>query len=154
MNILFTLLLTFTILNSTSFASENIGFSTVRVIQNEDFEDVNDELLTQISNQGMVISYTSHANKMLTRTAPAIDPDYNTYNNALIHLFCSADLAHKMTKSSPHALTGCPYGISIYELTTEPNNIYISYQNSSQKDYDDVILLLEDISSSLYEEYN
>jgi len=133
---------------------QNIGFSTIIQIHNEDFEDVNEELLDQITVRGIVISYTSHAHLMLQRTSSDIDPNYNTYKNAYIHLFCSAELAHKMTKSSPHIISGCPYSISIYELSTRPNTIYLSYQNSTQPDYDEVITLLNNILSSVLTEYD
>jgi hypothetical protein len=139
--------------SNSSFASEKIGFSTVTTIEDAEFQEVNESLLEQIEAKGIVVSYTSHANKMLLRTAAQADPAYSTYANAFIHLFCSAELAHKMTKHSPHIISGCPYGIAIYELQSKKNTIYLSYQHSTQDNYQDVLNLLEDITRSVFEEY-
>jgi hypothetical protein len=46
-----------------------VGTSEITQLDDIDFEDVNNQLLQEISNRGMVISYTSHAHKMLQRTS-------------------------------------------------------------------------------------
>ena len=125
----------------------------VTAIEDAEFQEVNESLLDQILAKGIVVSYTSQANKMLLRTASQIDPTYSTYTNALIHLFCSAELAHKMTKPSPHIISGCPYGIAVYELQDRKNTIYLSYQHSTQDDYQDVLELLKDITHSVFTEF-
>ena len=96
-----------------------VGFSEITKLDNVDFEDVNDQLLEEINTRGMVISYTSHAHKMLQRTSKQIDPEYQTYTDALIHLFCSAKLSHAITKANPHIISGCPYSIAVYQIPSQ-----------------------------------
>jgi len=122
-----------------------VGFSEITKLDNVDFEDVNDQLLEEINTRGMVISYTSHAHKMLQRTSKQIDPEYQTYTDALIHLFCSAKLSHPMTKETPHMLAGCPFAIGIYQITDQPNSVFLSYRKSGLKEYQPIINLLSDI---------
>jgi len=122
-----------------------VGTSEITQLDDIDFEDVNDQLLQEISNRGMVISYTSHAHKMLQRTSKQIDPQYRTYSDALIHLFCSAKISHAMTKDDPHILTGCPYSISIYQITNQPNSVFLAYRKSELEVYQPVIKLLSGI---------
>lgn len=136
---------------SLSSHAETVNFSEVAFIDDIDFEDVNEQLLEEIGAKGLVVSYTSHANKMLTRTAPQIDPDYNTYTNALIHLFCAVQLAHDMTKANPHIITGCPYGISVYQTSTRPSGVYLSYRKSSFSEYHLVNVLLAEIVANTIE---
>lgn len=134
------------ILSLASIANpKTIGFSEVTYIDDIDFEDVNDQLMDEISSHGLVISYTSHAHKMLSRTAPQVDPSYNTYSDALIHLFCAVQLAHDMTRVNPHVITGCPYGISVYKTSDMPGGVFLSYRKSSIEEYDPINKLLEEI---------
>ncbi|RUA20212.1 MAG: hypothetical protein DSZ16_03240 [Candidatus Thioglobus sp.] len=122
-----------------------VSFSEITQLKDIDFEDVNDQLLQEITGRGMVISYTSHADVMLQRTSKQIDPQYQTYNNALIHLFCSAKLSHPMTKETPHMLAGCPFAIAIYQTTDQPNSVFISYRRTQLKEYQPIIKLMSDI---------
>lgn len=122
-----------------------VGFSEITKLDNVDFEDVNDLLLEEINTRGMVISYTSHAHKMLQRTSKQIDPEYQTYTDALIHLFCSARLSHAITKDNPHIISGCPYAIAVYQITNQPNSVFLSYRKSELKEYQPIINLLSDI---------
>lgn len=129
-----------------------VGFSEVSYIDDIDFIEANEALLDEITSQGLVISYTSHANKMLTRTAPQVNPTYNTYTNAQIHLLCSVQAAHDMTRANPHIITGCPYGISIYQIPDRPNGVYLSYRKSSAPEYAPVTTLLDLIIKNTIEE--
>ncbi len=122
-----------------------VGFSEITKLNNVDFEEVNDLLLEEINTRGMVISYTSHAHKMLQRTSKQIDPEYQTYTDALIHLFCSARLSHAITKANPHIISGCPYSIAVYQITNQPNSVFLSYRKSELKEYQPIINLLSNI---------
>jgi hypothetical protein len=142
------------IINTSALSSfTNIGYSKVTFIENEPLEDVNETLIEVIEGRGLVISYTSHANTMLERTSPQIDKGYDTYKEAFIHLFCSAELAHKMTKSNPHSLTGCPYPLAIYTLSSDPKKVYMSFRSSDEDYYKNVISLLEDIVNETKDEF-
>lgn len=139
----------------TSFfisTSINAEIVTTYVLES-DFQDVNETLTSEIESSGIVISYTSHAQKMLERTAKQINPEYNTYTDALIHLFCTAGMAHKMTLANPHILPLCPYSISVYKLTETPDRVYLSYNNSDNEVYAGVITLLMSIIVEIKAEY-
>jgi len=124
-----------------------IGYSVIYQVENEKWEDVNDEVKSAIQDTGVVISYTSHAKKMLDRTAKSIGLKQDTYANAQIHLFCKASLSHKMVNMNPHIISGCPYGISVYELKNKKNTIYVSYRKypKDEEAYKDVIKLQKSI---------
>ncbi len=119
----------------------NVGYSVIYTVEDEKWEDVNNDIQSAISDKGIVISYTSHAHKMLNRTAKATGFKEGVYKNAQIHLFCQASLSHKMTKQNPHVISGCPYGISVYELRDKKNTIYVSYRKypEEEKSYKGVI---------------
>jgi uncharacterized protein (DUF302 family) len=93
-----------------------------------DFEDAKLNLADAIEAEGMVISFTSHAQKMLERTAESIKGKGNIYDNAEIIQFCKADLSHKLVSANPHNLVLCPYSIAIYSLKTNPKLVYFSYR--------------------------
>lgn len=133
--------------------AKTIGFSIIEEIEDVTFEDINEQLIEVIESRGIVISYTSHAQKMLLRTSPQVNPDYNVYTNALIHLFCTAEQAHEMTSINPHIISGCPYGISVYELSNNPGNVFLSYRNTSVIEYQKVIAMLQDIVNEVTEEF-
>jgi len=48
-----------------------------------------------------------------------------------------------MIKVNPHIISGCPYGISVYELKSNPGTIYVSHRAfmNSEPAYKDVIKL-------------
>jgi uncharacterized protein (DUF302 family) len=132
--------------------SAHAGF-LITELNTEDFEDANETLLEFIGEVGAVISYTSHAHKMLERTAPAMNPGYNVYTDALIHLFCTAPMAHEMVTKNPHVLSYCPYSVAIYKLTEEPETVYLSYRANPDPIFEGPMALLGDIVSEMKEEY-
>lgn len=117
-------------------------------IEGYEYEEVEDAFLEDVAMRGMVISYVSHAHAMLLRTAGDINPGYNTYDEAKIFLFCSAEQAHMMVSESPHVLTMCPYAMAIYKLK-DNEKIFISYKKSDVPIYAPAINLLEDIQNSV-----
>ncbi len=92
------------------------------------FEDAKDDLLEAIASNGLVISYTSHAENMLANTAAVSGVTKPVYENAEILLFCKADLSHALVAANPHNIVLCPYSIAIYVLTGEPERVYLSYR--------------------------
>lgn len=92
------------------------------------FEDAKDDLLAAIADNGLVISYTSHAKSMLDNTAAVSNINKSVYTDAEILLFCKADLSHKLVADNPHNIVLCPYSIAIYVIADEPEKVYLSYR--------------------------
>lgn len=99
------------------------GAAWVYSVQSE-FDDVKDSLVEVIESRGMVISYISHAESMLARTASTIGGKV-VYSDAEVLLFCKANLAHRLVAANPHNLILCPYAMSVYALADEPSWIYV-----------------------------
>ena len=89
-----------------------------------DFDDVKESLVESIESRGMVISYVSHAESMLARTASTIGGKV-VYSDAEVLLFCKANLAHRLVEANPHHLVLCPYAMSVYALFDQPARIYV-----------------------------
>ena len=141
-NLRFILLaLMLTIYSHSASKTTTIGYSVIYTVQDEKWEDINNDIKEAIGDKGIVISYTSHAQTMLDRTAKDTGSKKGVYENAQIHLFCQALLSHKMTQANPHIISGCPYGISVYELRNKKNTIYVSYRKppKEEKSYKGVI---------------
>ncbi|MFL0804855.1 MAG: DUF302 domain-containing protein [Agarilytica sp.] len=98
------------------------------------FAETKENLILAIENEGMVISYTSHASKMLARTAKAAGVTTAVYNDAEIVFFCKAELSHALVQANPHNLVLCPYSIAIYTLTNEKNRVYLSIRDPYSKE--------------------
>lgn len=88
------------------------------------FDDVKDSLVEVIESRGMVISYVSHAESMLARTASTLGGK-QVYSEAQVLLFCKANLAHRLVAANPHNLIFCPYAMSVYALANTPSRIYV-----------------------------
>lgn len=104
------------------FKPLKVGGAWVYSVESE-FDDVKDSLVEAIESRGMVISYVSHAEVMLARTASSIGGKV-VYSDAEVLLFCKANLAHRLVEASPHNLVLCPYAISVYTLQGEPQRVY------------------------------
>ena len=130
-----------TIASYSASKTMNVGYSVIYTVEGEKWEDINNDIKDAIGDKGIVISYTSHAHTMLNRTAKDAGLKQGVYQNAEIHLFCQALLSHKMTQQNPHIISGCPYGISVYELRNKKNTIYVSYRKppSEEKAYKGVV---------------
>jgi len=111
------------------------------------FEDVKEDLILAIEGRGAVVSYTAHSSDMLNRTAIVLEIEEKIYANAEIILFCKAELSHKMVKADPHSLVLCPYPISIYTLSKQPEKVYITIRKppDEPKEYQLVHQLLTEI---------
>ena len=139
--------LVFTIFSYSASKTMNIGYSIIYTVEGEKWEDINNDIKSAIRDKGIVISYTSHAKKMLDRTSKAAGIKQDIYENAQIHLFCQSLLSHKMVHRNPHIIAGCPYGISVYELKNKKGTIYISYRKypKEEKAYKGVTTLQAEI---------
>lgn len=98
------------------------------------FLDAKSDLLEAITNNGLVISYISHAKNMLENTAIVSGITKPVYSDAEIYLFCKANLSHNLVAGNPHNIVLCPYSIAIYVLTDEPERVYLSYRKVETSD--------------------
>jgi hypothetical protein len=112
---------------------QKVGYSVIYSVEGEKWSDINEDIKNTIQGRGIVISYTSHAKALLDRTAKVVGTKQDTYLGAQMHLFCKVATSHKMIKISPHAITGCPYSIAVYELKSKPNTIFVSYRKYDEK---------------------
>lgn len=99
------------------------GGAWVYSVESE-FDDVKDSLVEAIESRGMVISYVSHAESMLARTASTLGGKV-VYSDAEVLLFCKANLAHRLVAANPHNLILCPYATSVYVLADEPSRVFV-----------------------------
>jgi len=111
----------------TGAPPEKIGSAWVYRSDNN-FEFAREDLAGAIEGRGLVISYISHAQDMLSRTAGAVEGSGTVYGDAEILLFCKADLSHRLVGANPHNIVLCPYAIAIYTLAGEPETTYLSFQ--------------------------
>lgn len=93
-----------------------------------DFEGVSTNVKFAISNQGLVISGTSHLQEMLDRTAADLGYEGGKYVKALSYEFCSADLAHKMFLSDRRNVATCPMTIAVYVLPESSDTVVLAYR--------------------------
>ena len=93
----------------------------------ESFEDVIENIKMAIEERGMLVSGTLHVSDMLNRTGP--DLGYQqVFNKAESVEFCSASISHMMTQVAPQNLTICPFTISVYIKSDEPDQLYVAYR--------------------------
>jgi len=107
--------------------------SAIRVFSTESsFEDAKEDLLSSITDNGLVISYTAHAKAMFDSTAEVTGRKTPVYDNAEIVLFCKADSSYNLVVADPHNLILCPYAIAIYVLHAEPKRVYLSFREQDE----------------------
>lgn len=113
------------------------------------FKDVKGYVVDAISEQGMVISYVSHVQAMLDRTAQAAGIKDSVYDKAEIILTCKSGLSHDLARANPHNIVLCPWGIAVYTLKGKPGTVYISIREPYQGDtaYLAIHKLLQEIVS-------
>ena len=119
-----------------------------------EFDEVKDSLVEAIESRGMVISYVSHAETMLARTAESLGGKV-VYSDAEVLLFCKANLAHRLVEANPHNLVLCPYAMSVYALHNAPERIYVGIRAPQEKvdEYQAVHeMLVEVIAEALAEQ--
>jgi uncharacterized protein (DUF302 family) len=98
------------------------------------FADVRDDVKIAIENRALVIDSTSHIGKMLERTGKDLGATRKVYVDGEAFSFCSAVLSRKTMEADPHNIAFCPYAISVYTTTQEPDKVYVSYQRPWRPD--------------------
>jgi uncharacterized protein (DUF302 family) len=111
------------------------------------FEFAKEDLVSAIEGRGLVISYVSHPQDMLSRTADAVEGSRSVYGDAEILLFCKADLSHRLVGANPHNIVLCPYAIAVYTLAGEPETTYLAFRSPppDNEAYQPIEELLKDI---------
>jgi len=92
------------------------------------FHEVASNIRAAIIGKGINIAHELPASDMLNRTGPAYGYKTNTYNHARTFEFCSARISHKLARQDPDNIVLCPFTISVYTLTSEPEFVRISYR--------------------------
>jgi len=91
------------------------------------FEDVVENVKFAIQARGMLVSGVLHVSEMLNRTGP--DLGYSqVYEKAESVEFCSASMSHQMTQAAPENMAVCPFTISVFVTTAEPDQVYVAYR--------------------------
>jgi len=91
------------------------------------YQEVRDQVQSAIEGKGLKINTTHKIAEMLERTGKDIGATKQIYENAEQFDFCSAEISRKMMEADPHAITMCPYLISVYKLPKD-NHVYIAYR--------------------------
>ena len=114
-----------------------------------DFHDVANSVRMAIIGKGINIAHELPASEMLNRTGPAYGYTNNTYDKARTFEFCSAEISHKLARQNPDNIVLCPFTISVYTLTTDPEFVRISYRKPSGRPGSEAIVeeVIELISS-------
>jgi uncharacterized protein (DUF302 family) len=93
-----------------------------------DFHDVANNIRMSIIGKGINIAHELPASDMLNRTGPAYGYKTDTYKNARTFEFCSARISHKLARQDPDNIVLCPFTISVYTVTSEPDYVRLSYR--------------------------
>ncbi|MGB5278001.1 MAG: DUF302 domain-containing protein [Gammaproteobacteria bacterium] len=111
---------------NTSSLATNDNIVTVKV--KGDFMDMAANVRAAITGKGINISNIVHASQMLNRTGPAFGYNNNVYRDAETYEFCSARISHKLARIHPDNIVMCPFTISVYVLSDEPEFVRLSYR--------------------------
>jgi len=102
-------------------------YKTTRMVK-DDYAFTVDSIKGAIGDRGIKINGVNYIGKMLHRTAEAVGATKDIYKYAQAYNFCSSTLSRATMEADPHNVAFCPYIITIYELTDEPGNVYITYR--------------------------
>ncbi len=104
------------------------GQHLVTYTSKQNFETVKSAVHEAITDQGLVISTTSHIGEMLERTGKDLGNAKPIFLHAESYEFCSASVSRLTMQADPHNIVFCPYIISVYVLTGTPSKTYISFR--------------------------
>lgn len=92
------------------------------------FVDVSANVRAAIIGKGINIANTLPASEMLHRTGPAFGYSNDVYLDAITYEFCSASISHKLARLHPDNIVLCPFTISVYVVSEEPDFVRLSYR--------------------------
>jgi uncharacterized protein (DUF302 family) len=112
------------------------------------FEEANFAVESEIVGQGLVIDYVSHVGDMLNRTGADVGSDAAIFDQATIHIFCSALVSRKVMEADWTNLAHCPYGIFVADRAGE---VSIGYRTYPEGEMQEVQALLDAIARAAAE---
>jgi len=92
------------------------------------FDEVREQVISAVGNQGLKLNNISYTGKMLIRTGKDLGFKEQIFTKAQLFEFCSATVSRETMAADPHNIIFCPYVIQVYELTKQPGTIYLSYR--------------------------
>ena len=117
-----------------------------------DFTDVLDSVKLAIEGKGINIAHTLPASSMLNRTAETFGITENVFIQAETVEFCSARISHQLAQANHENILLCPFTISVYVLSTDPDHVYLSYRRpftmldeQSQAAVQEMVALIESV---------
>jgi uncharacterized protein (DUF302 family) len=115
-----------------------------------EFSEVFSGLKDVIIGKGINIAHTLGSSDMLNKTAPVFGIKKNVFINAEIVEFCSAKISHELVAIDPRNIVLCPFTISAYVLTDDPENVHLTYRiptanKGSKKVVGKIVQLVKDI---------
>jgi len=115
-----------TVLMPLTGSADEAPVKTVRV--SGDFEDIRDNLRQAIEGKGINIAHTLPASDMLNRTGKDFGIEKNVFLQAETVEFCSARISHRLAQANHENILLCPFTISIYVLSDDPQHVYLSWR--------------------------
>lgn len=98
------------------------------VIVSGDFKEVRDVVRQAIEGRGINIAHILSASDMLNRTGEDYGIKENVFIQAETVEFCDARISHHLVQANPENILLCPFILSIYVLTTDPDHVHLSYR--------------------------
>lgn len=148
----FLMFATFLLLGSFSYAGGDAPSPVyTKIIEGGDYEESLSTLKEIIKGKGINIAHTLPPSEMLERTGPAFGITEKVLKNGEIIEFCSAKISHKLIQANFENINLCPFTISIYVLTSDPDNVRLTYRKpyvldeASKAAVDEMTDLMEDI---------
>ncbi|MBF0470907.1 MAG: hypothetical protein HQL48_05975 [Gammaproteobacteria bacterium] len=94
----------------------------------EDFESTKENLTMAIMGEGLSVTNTLHISEMLNRTGADLGFPREVYLKAESLEFCSAQISHLMTQLDPLNLAICPFTLSIFIKTEQPEQVFVAHR--------------------------
>ena len=116
--------MTIGLIKQTYAAEDNIVTTRIE----GDFVDVSANVRAAIIGKSINIANTLPASEMLHRTGPALGYKNDVYLDAITYEFCSASISHKLARTHPDNIVLCPFTISVYVVSDEPDFVRLSYR--------------------------
>lgn len=144
------------ILSGITIGSETGNGEIVTYKTDGDYQMVRESVEIAIIGQGLIINGTLHVQEMLDRTAKDLGYTKNIYSAAESFEFCDTSITHQMTLVDPRNITTCPFNISVYQLVSDPDHVYVAYRKpvfigDSSEVEKKALKLLDDISREAIE---
>ena len=115
-----------TVLLPLTGSADEAPVKSVRVTG--DFENIRDSVRQAIEGKGINIAHTLPASDMLNRTGKDFGIKKNVFLQAETVEFCSARISHRLAQANHENILLCPFAISIYVLSDDPEHVYLSWR--------------------------